>query len=237
LLDRLFARTIPERAGIVVASALVAHEAWHWMTARGAELQAQSFSWPAFDATFVSALLQGAIGVLCLVGVAWLLQGLMARLQRGGARREVGSVSVLLLAIGSALVAASAPLDAQVAPRTTMAGAYTAEQAVKGREVFNGSCLGCHTTASHQGTAFQLKWFGRSLYDLYDYLSQAMPKSAPGSLTEDEYVWVTAYILRLNGMPPGKVELSPEPAWLKAVRVDSTLSRSGAREGRQPRPR
>lgn len=237
LLDRLFARTIPERAGIVVASALVAHEAWHWMMARGAELQAQPFSWPAFDATFVSALLQGAIGVLGLVGVAWLLQGLMARLQRGGARPEVGSVSVLLLAVGAALVATSAPLDAQAAPRTTMAGAYTAEQAVKGREVFNGSCLGCHTTASHQGTAFQLKWFGRSLYDLYDYLSQAMPKSAPGSLTEDEYVWVTAYILRLNGMPPGKVELSPEPAWLKAVRVDSTLSRSGAREGRQPRPR
>ena len=86
-----------------------------------------------------------------------------------------------------------------------VAGVYTADQATKGREVFNGMCLGCHTTASHQGTAFQLKWFGRPLFDLYDYLSQAMPKTAPGSLTEDEYVWVTAYILRLNGMPAGKV--------------------------------
>jgi len=61
---------------------------------------------------------------------------------------------------------------------------------------------------------------------LFDYVSQAMPKAAPGSLSEDEYVWVTAYILRLNGMPAGRTELSPEPAWLKSVRVDSTMGRA-----------
>ena len=48
-----------------------------------------------------------------------------------------------------------------------------------------------------------------------------MPKSAPGTLTEDEYVWVTAYILKLNGMPPGKVALNAEPDWLKAVRISA----------------
>jgi hypothetical protein len=111
-----------------------------------------------------------------------------------------------------------------------MSGVYTPDQAVKGREVFNSNCLGCHTTATHQGPAFQNKWFGRPLFDLYDYVSQAMPKAAPGSLTEDEYVWVTAYILRLNGMPPGRTELSPEPAWLKSVRVDSNGKASGAPE-------
>jgi mono/diheme cytochrome c family protein len=163
----------------------------------------------------------------------------MARLQprplvSGGAPgARNGVVAVLLLAAVAGLV----PMRAEAQPRTTMAGVYTTEQATKGREVFTSNCLGCHTTATHMGPAFQNKWFGRPLFDLYDYVSQAMPKAAPGSLTEDEYVWVTAYILRLNGMPPGKVELSPEPAWLKAVRVDSTLSRSGAREGRQPRPR
>jgi hypothetical protein len=77
------------------------------------------------------------------------------------------------------------------------------------------------------GPAFQNKWFGRPLFDLFDYVSQAMPKAAPGSLTEDEYVWVTAYILRLNGMPAGRTELNPEPAWLKAVKVDSTLRAVG----------
>jgi mono/diheme cytochrome c family protein len=236
LLERLFTRAVPERAGIVVASALVAHEAWHWMTARAAELRGHRFAWPTWDMALLSALVQGAMAVLCLVGVAWLLQGLMARLQRPGARPDVGALGLAVLLIGGGVAATGGALGAQQAPRTTMGGAYTAEQAVKGREVFNGSCLGCHTTASHMGPAFQLKWFGRPLYDLYDYVSQAMPKSAPGSLTEDEYVWVTAYILRLNGMPPGKIELSPEPAWLKAVRVDSTV-RNGTREGRPPRPR
>jgi cytochrome c2 len=118
---------------------------------------------------------------------------------------------------------------AMVAPRTTAAqapksttqGVYTPAQAIKGKSVFNGACLGCHTTASHMGPAFELRWFGRPLSELYGYLSNLMPKSAPGTLTEDEYVWVTAYILKLNGMPAGKVELTAEPNWLKAVRIDA----------------
>jgi hypothetical protein len=74
------------------------------------------------------------------------------------------------------------------------------------------------------GAAFELRWFGRPLSELFGYLSNLMPKSAPGTLTEDEYVWVTAYILKLNGMPAGKVELNAEPDWLKAVRIDASPS-------------
>jgi mono/diheme cytochrome c family protein len=140
--------------------------------------------------------------------------------------RSVASAALALAAVGVWSITPMSSLEAQTAPRTTKAGVYTADQAVKGREVFNSNCLGCHTTATHQGPAFTNKWFGRALFDLYDYVSQAMPKAAPGSLTEDEYVWVTAYILRLNGMPPGRTELSPEPAWLKSVRVDSTMGRA-----------
>jgi mono/diheme cytochrome c family protein len=98
---------------------------------------------------------------------------------------------------------------------------YTAAQANKGRNVFQANCLGCHTTASHAGAAFEQKWFNQPLAHLFDYLSSMMPKSAPGSLTEDEYVWVTAYVLRLNGMPSGSVELNPDPKWLKAVRIEA----------------
>lgn len=236
-LERLFARVVPERAGIIVASAIVAHEAWHWMIDRGASLRGYRLAWPALDAALLSAVLQTAMAILALVGVAWVLQALMARLQSPGTRAGTRSLVIAGLLFGGALLPSMRTLGAQTAPpRTTMGGAYTPDQAVKGREVFNGACLGCHTSASHMGMAFQLKWFGRPLYDLYDYVSQAMPKTAPGSLTEDEYVWVTAYILRLNGMPPGKTELSPEPAWLKAVRVDST-TRNGTLEARSPRPR
>jgi hypothetical protein len=120
----------------------------------------------------------------------------------------------------SAVMLAPRASEAQ-ALKSTMQGVYTVAQATKGKNVFNGACLGCHTTATHMGPAFELKWFGRPLWELYGYLSNLMPKSAPGTLTEDEYVWVTAYILKLNGMPAGKVELSAEPAWLKAVRIET----------------
>lgn len=220
VLDRLFTR-LPERLGIVVVSAFVAHEAWHWMTARFADFRAVPFTLPAVDASLAVALIRVAMAGLVLTGVAWALSGWMRRLLTP---RGVASAALVLVAVG---VWSAVPMSAlQAQARTTKAGVYTPDQAVKGREVFNSNCLGCHTTATHQGPAFTNKWFGRPLFDLFDYVSQAMPKAAPGSLTEDEYVWVTAYILRLNGMPAGRTELSPEPTWLKSVRVDSTMGRA-----------
>ncbi|GAB1344874.1 HupE/UreJ family protein [Gemmatimonas sp.] len=226
LLNRLFTR-VPERAAIAVASVFVAHEAWHWTKERFAVLESYPFTLPVFDVSVAVLIMRALMALLVLLGVLWALQSLMRKLQQrpqiaaGSGLVGTGAAIVALLSLSAAMP--TQRLDAQ--PRSTMAGVYTADQATKGREVFNSNCLGCHTTASHQGTAFQLKWFGRPLFDLFDYVSQAMPKAAPGTLTEDEYVWVTAYILRLNGMPPGRVELNAEPAWLKAVRVDSATVR------------
>lgn len=223
LLDRLF-RRVPERASIVVASAFVAHEAWHWTKDRFADFQSYPLTMPVFDMSFAVFGIRVLMALLVLTGVLWALQALMDRLQPRSMPGGLTNGATMLLLVAALLVTPTSRATAQ--PRTTMAGVYTADQATKGREVFNSNCLGCHTTASHQGTAFQLKWFGRPLYDLYDFLSQAMPKAAPGSLTEDEYVWVTAYILRLNGMPAGRTELNAEPSWLKAVRVDSSAARA-----------
>ncbi len=221
VLDYVFTRVVPERPGVIVASALVAHEAWHWMGDRALALQGMTLAVPAFDIDFWLVVIRVAMIVLVLVGLMWALSGVMSRLQQP--KTKVSVLAWVLMAGGALLAGAASgtTLGAQAAPRSTMVGVYTAAQANKGKEVFASSCLGCHTTASHMGAAFELKWFGRPLFDLYDYLSQLMPKTAPGTLTEDEYVWVTAYILRLNGMPAGKTELSAEPAWLKAVRVDT----------------
>jgi mono/diheme cytochrome c family protein len=223
LLNALFARAVPERTGIIIASALVTHEAWHWMLERGAALRAYSFTIPALDATFAANVVALLMAAGVALGCAWLVSSFVTRLQRW-------KLSPLFVLAAGLLLVGTTPLRAQTTARTTMSGVYTTEQATKGKEVFMGSCMGCHTTASHTGPAFQLKWFGRPLYDLFDYVSGLMPKSAPGSLTEDEYVWVMAYILRLNGMPSGKTELSAEPSVLKAVRIDTTARSTGAGE-------
>ncbi|MEX1182079.1 MAG: HupE/UreJ family protein [Gemmatimonadota bacterium] len=83
-LSLLFSRAVPERVGVIVLSALIAHTAWHWMTARGGELFQYSAAWPALDA----ALLASAVGwlmVLLVAGAAaWLLVALQARLTSAG---------------------------------------------------------------------------------------------------------------------------------------------------------
>ncbi|WP_411281377.1 HupE/UreJ family protein [Gemmatimonas sp.] len=212
----VFARAVPERIGVIIASAFITHEAWHWLLERAATLRTYRFTPPVLDALFLADVLRGAMGVLIVIGVAWGISGVMRRLS--GAQLASRAATGLLLMLAAGMFT---PRDsAAQAPKSTVQGVYTPAQATKGKSVFNGACLGCHTTASHMGAAFELRWFGRPLSELYGYLSNLMPKSAPGTLTEDEYVWVTAYILKLNGMPAGKVELNAEPAWLKAVRID-----------------
>jgi mono/diheme cytochrome c family protein len=221
VLRLVFARAVPERIGVIIASAFITHEAWHWLLERAATLRTYRFAPPVLDALFLADVLRGAMGVLIVIGVAWGLSGVMRRLS--GARVASKAAATGLLLVGAAALFAPRTSTAQ-APKSTTQGVYTLGQAAKGKNVFNGACLGCHTTATHMGAAFELKWFGRPLWDLYGYLSNLMPKSAPGTLTEEEYVWVTAYILKLNGMPAGKVELTAEPSWLKAVRIDAVPS-------------
>lgn len=229
MLSWAFTRVVTERPGSLILSVLVAHTAWHWMTTRFETLREYRLQWPAFDVTLAVGALRLAMGLLVVGAAAWALSGLMARLATPRARR-----STLLLALGAGgalLAVAGLPQSAQAqgGARTTMAGVYTAEQAAKGKEVFAGTCSGCHTTASHSGAVFATRWMGRSLAEFYDYVSRLMPKSAPGTLSEDEYVWVTAYVLKLNGMPASSRELSAEPALLKGIRIDSSQVSAGGR--------
>ncbi len=232
----LFTHAVGESAGTLVASVLIAHSAWHWMTERFDLLSKYSVSWPAFDAAFAIGALRGAIVALVAGAAVWAMSGMMTRLSASTVR---GSAPLVALCAGlaglAALGAAPASLRAQAPVVSTMSGVYTAEQAVKGRNVFMGACTGCHTVASHSGAAFATRWMTRPLSAFYDYVSHLMPKSAPGTLSEDEYVWVTAYVLKLNGMPPSTRELSADPELLKRIRIDSTqVSAAGRSQGEGP---
>lgn len=219
-------RMVNERAGVIIGSVMIAHTAWHWMTARFDALRTYHFSWPALDISFAIGAIRLLMGVLIVGGVVWGISGVMTRLNAPRASRTTAMLLLVMSAAFGGLVLAT-PSRAEAQARSTMAGVYTADQAKKGREVFAGTCSGCHTVASHSGAVFAIRWMGRPLADFYDYVSHLMPKSAPGTLSEDEYVWVTAYVLKLNGMPASTRELSAEPALLKAIRIDTLLTASG----------
>jgi len=72
---------VPERVGIIVMSAFIAHTAWHWTTERGASLTEYAFTWPILDAAFGASVLRAAMVLLIAAGAAWALAELQRRLK------------------------------------------------------------------------------------------------------------------------------------------------------------
>ena len=128
---------------------------------------------------------------------------------------------VILSSAILATVAVTAAAQAPAMKQSTLKGVYSAEQASRGEQVYAGMCKSCHTAASHTGVAFQKTWNGRSLSELYDYISTKMPKNEPGSLAPEEYADVLAYLLKLNQMPVGTIELPPDTTVLGAIRIET----------------
>jgi hypothetical protein len=81
LLDLVFRYVLPERAGIIIVSALVAHTGWHWMLERGERLS--QFPWPTPEAATLAGALRWLMAALILAALGWLL-----RERFGGRKRE-----------------------------------------------------------------------------------------------------------------------------------------------------
>ena len=102
---------------------------------------------------------------------------------------------------------------------TTLSGIYTAAQAGKGEDTYYTMCISCHPKGTYAGVGFKNNWNNRPLWDLWDWISNKMPKNDPGSLSADEVVQVMAYILQQNKMPAGKAPLQPDEKALYKIRI------------------
>jgi hypothetical protein len=72
LLAVAFRFVVAERIGVIIASALVTHTAWHWMIDRGGVLG--EYAWSLRDPATVASLLRLAMVVVAAAGVAWLVR-------------------------------------------------------------------------------------------------------------------------------------------------------------------
>jgi mono/diheme cytochrome c family protein len=124
-----------------------------------------------------------------------------------------------LAGIAIVISAVVARMDAQAPAKTTKSRVYSTAQASRGEEVYMSTCVSCHPPATYKGAVF-LNWQGRSLAELLDFLSEKMPKNDPGSLTPKEYMEVVAYLLKINSMPVGRVDLPTTPSALKNIKID-----------------
>lgn len=95
---------------------------------------------------------------------------------------------------------------------------FTTAQASSGKSAYDRSCASCHGGSLEgtndapglSGEFFLGYWKEKSVADLYDYMHDFMPPTAPSSLTEQEYVNITAYVLSKNGVTAGDTSLNLE---------------------------
>ena len=119
--------------------------------------------------------------------------------------------------------------------QTVWSGVYSEAQAYRGEKVADTTCIGCHgpkldggdSGPKLVGATFLDNWSTQSVGVLFDWVREAMPAEAPGTLSRDDTAAVIAYILQLNKMPPGKQDLSTEREALGRIVIvtDKPLNR------------
>ncbi len=115
-----------------------------------------------------------------------------------------------------------APLPAQEVERSVLDGVFTEEQANRGESTFRTFCSSCHSNSEFASPGFRERTSGRRVGGFFEYIRFNMPEDSPASLSAGAYANVVAYILYLNGFPPGDEELPPRASELNDI-VFSTL--------------
>ncbi len=137
---------------------------------------------------------------------------------------SAATVSVLVTYVapkGQTLTTAVGAPDAEVAS----AGFFTEEQVMRGEAVFNDRCAPCHGE-DLMGTDFAPPltdemfmgyWVDRNVGELFVQVKETMPADNPGSLSDDVYADLVAFLLRANGHPVGQQPLSTDPVELEQI--------------------
>jgi cytochrome c5 len=96
--------------------------------------------------------------------------------------------------------------------RTVDQGVYTPAQAVRGAKLFESHCTMCHrepggTAPVLAGERFTKTFSDATLQTVFTTIKTTMPRTAPGSLTDAEYVDLVAHLLKVNNYADGMNEL------------------------------
>jgi glucose dehydrogenase len=67
----------------------------------------------------------------------------------------------------------------------------------RGATLFQSECARCHVQADIE-FRIQNRWLGRPANELFDSISATMPAETPGSLSPDQYLDLTAYVLQMG---------------------------------------
>jgi mono/diheme cytochrome c family protein len=127
---------------------------------------------------------------------------------------RVATLAILTAALGTAAAAQG--------PQTP---GFTAEQAKRGAEFYDGTCTMCHGAALDdgqfgpplKGQPHAAYWKGKDAADVLTYMNNSMPPTDPGGLGAQAYADIYAYLLQSGGATPGDKPLPTDPAALKGA--------------------
>jgi len=126
------------------------------------------------------------------------------------------------ITVGAAIAAVGVVVVSQlVGQERGAAGPYTAEQASAGRAAYQTNCASCHAPdlsgregPQLAGANFMSQWGDKTAGDLIGFMRTTMPPGAGGSLSDQTYINLAAFILDANSARPGE----------RALTADSSVS-------------
>ncbi|MXW03222.1 MAG: cytochrome c [Holophagales bacterium] len=161
-------------------------------------------------------------------------------------RAFVTAVGVAVPVLASALACSTvttppsarteAPLEAvepepAAPPASVLDGIFTEAQAERGRAAYDAHCAECHgeglgggeMAPGLTGVAFRFRWRGLKVADIYTSVQSTMPPEEPGTLGDQAYIDIVAFLLSANGYPAGDWELLANSSLLEGIAVERML--------------
>ena len=129
-----------------------------------------------------------------------------------------GLLSLAMAAGGSLYAVAQAP--GPQGPPSVLDGVYTAAQAESGAELFESTCIRCHTPEQFvAGGLYSPAARFRNVGEMFEAVSTRMPADDPGSLSAEQYTAAVSFLLRTAGYPAGQAALTPDADKLAPILV------------------
>ncbi|MCY4635968.1 MAG: c-type cytochrome [Acidobacteria bacterium] len=131
------------------------------------------------------------------------------------ASRRLSTAFAAIVCAGPLALVAAPPLAAQETEEPSVwDGVYSAEQAMRGKKLYEATCSRCHgedlsgaNARPLAGESFIRDWGGLKLDGVLTR-AKTMPPGAAGALGEAGYVDIIAYVLEVNEFPHGEAELT-----------------------------
>jgi mono/diheme cytochrome c family protein len=121
---------------------------------------------------------------------------------------------MIRIALLSGLILGTA-LSSEGQARSITERVYSEAQAMRGREIYKPQCAGCHGDVMQgtigpplAGDSFLANWSARPLAGLVDKIQKTMPFNTPGSLSRQQSIDLTAYVLQAGKFASGEADLA-----------------------------